>query len=428
MSNSPTTHRIIVPVDSVRDRAVAVSVAQDLGRRLNAEVEAITVMEIDEPEAERGKLSRQTTTIDDTLSHRFITSDSVETALLRVAEPADVLLCIASSGRTAIVESLTGSLSASLLNHSARPVLVVGPHCQPALRGTQLAIAVDGTPEGELIIDAALDLAAALQLTPVLYQVLPEGTNAVVGGARESSYVGLVALQRSRPGRTVQFDVLHDKHVAQALSRLAQDQDIAMVAMSSLGLAPFERLMLPSIAHQVLRHAHCPLLIGARHVASAPFHHGTGRRVVVGVDGSRADSGAIKVAVEEAQRRDASIEIVHSWAPTWYYTEIGAMAAEDDKPIRDQAEHVLNEAVAQVRQLAPDIEVIRWMPERMPIDALLEAAIDAEVLVVAEHHYSAFERWMQASTTEALVHRSPVPIMVVPEWAQLEAEPMVPTN
>jgi nucleotide-binding universal stress UspA family protein len=416
MINHSTPTKIVVPVDSVDDREAAVAVACDIARRLDAAIELVTVMDLDMTTA-----PRDLTTTNELFQvpHRFIKSDSVEKSLAQVTKDDFVLMCVPSSGRTALVETIVGSHSASMLNHSPRPVLVVGPHCSQTLHGTQLAIAVDGTEPGESIVQPAIDLAGALGLIPTLYQVLPEGSPAMVGDVRESSYVAELALSSSRPGCQVQFDVLHDRYVGRALIRLAEDSDVAMLAMSSLGLAPVERLMLPSVAHHVLRHARCPMLLGPRTAPVAPFDHGHGPRVVVGVDGTSADRGALTVAVGEAERRGAMLEIVHAWTPTWYYTEVGAMIPHDDAPVRERAQQILAAAVIEAKHVASELKVTGWLTDRMPIDALLEASVGADIVVVAEHHYNAFERWLEASTTESLVRRSSVPVMVVPEWSEV---------
>jgi nucleotide-binding universal stress UspA family protein len=419
MSTHDTPKKIVVPVDLIDDREQAVAVACDIARQLDATVELVTVMAVDMVIA-----PRDLTTTNDLFAvpHRFISSDSIERTLGRLTQEDGVLMCVPSSGRTALVETITGSRSALMLNHSPTPMLVVGPHCSPIMRGAQMAIAVDGTDNGETIVEPAIDLAIALGLIPVLYQVLPEGSPAIVGDSRESSYVAQLAAASSRPGWQVQFDVLHDHYVGRALIRLAEDSDIAMLAMSSLGLAPIERLMLPSVSHHVLRHARCPMLLGPRTVPTAPFNHGAGKRVVVGVDGTSADHGALNVAIEEAMNRGASLEIVHAWSPSWYYTEMGAMVPYDDAPIVERAIKVLRAAVIEAERAAPELIITDWLAERMPIDAMLEASIGAEVVVVAEHHYSAFARWLEAPTADSLVRRSSVPVLVVPEWSAVNAD------
>lgn len=421
MTTSSTPRRLIVPVAGAGERANAVAIAEDIARRLGVGVEVVTIVDPDVEAAADGRVETRHDGV--AVTTVTIRAESVEDSLIELARRPGVLMCVASSGRTAVVESLTGSVSASILQQTISPMLVVGPECEPSFRGTILAIAVDGTPDGEMIVEPALDLAAALGLSPMLYQVLPEGVQAFVGDAGESTYVARLAEQSARPGVVVQYEVLHDRTAGRGLSRLTVDDEVAMVAMSSHGHAPRERLFLPSTAHQLIRHARCPVLLGPRTAPIVPFDHGDRRRVVVGVDGSVADQGALAVAVDQAEHRDAVVEVVHAWSRSWYFVEGGMTIEGDTEADRKAARAILDAAVGRVRELSPSVGVFDWLVERLPADALLEAAIGADLVVLGEHRYNLLERVTLGSTTHAVVHRAPVPVIVVPEWVRLGVSP-----
>ncbi len=406
---------LIVPVDDPHRRANAIAVAQSVARLLGASIEQVMIVD---PDVDPATIAPVTCEIDGVMvTSVMIPSESVDTPLIHRLEDPSVLMCVSSSGRTAIIESLAGSVSASLLHHSRTPMLVVGPLCEPSLRGEVLAIAVDGTPESETIIEPAIDLAGALGLSPMLYQVLPEGTQATIGDAREVNYVARLAEQFARPNVVVQYDVLHDRHPGRGLSRLTDDDNVAIVAMASHGHGPLERLTLPSVAHQLIRHARCPVFLGPRTAPIVPFDHGSQRRIVVGVDGSPIDRPVIAAAVDQAEPRHAAIEIVHAWSQSWYFVEGGMTVRGDTQADRLTADRVMAAAVEYVRELSPSVDVIEWVAERSTLDALLEAAIGADMLVVGQHRHNLFERLALGSMSQAAIHRSPVPVIVVPESA-----------
>ena len=417
MTKYSTPQVLIVPIDDVRDRANAIEVTRGLAQRLGATVEHVTVVD---PDIEVASVEPVTHLVDGvSVTSRTVRDESIDRLLADRLDEPGTLMCLPSSGRTAVVESLAGSTSASLLHHARTPIVVIGPVCDPEFRGTVLAIAVDGSSDGETIVEQAIDLATALGLIPMLYQVLPEDTPAVVGDVRETSYVALLAQRSTRPDAAVQYDVLHDQHPGRGLSRLTDDDTVALVAMSSHGHAPSERLTLPSIAHQLIRHARCPVFLGPRTTPIVPFDHGTRRRIVVGVDGSPLDQVAISVAVDQAERRDATLEIVHAWSKSWYFVEGGMTVRGDSDNDRAVAHRVMAAAVSDARELSPSIDVVEWIAERLPLDALLEAAIGADLLVVGEHRYNLLERLTLGSNTQAVIHRSPIPVIVVPERAQV---------
>jgi nucleotide-binding universal stress UspA family protein len=248
--------------------------------------------------------------------------------------------------------------------------------------------------------------------------VIGEGSQANLYDVRESSHVARLAAQYTRPDLAVEYEVLHDRHVARALSRLTADDEIAMIALALHGLRPTERILIPSVVHEVIRHAKCPVLLAPRPSPVLHTDRGPGARVVVGVDGSPADHGPLVVAADEAARRHARLEIVHAWSRSWTVVEGGIVSGGDVEIDTRNARDVMNIAALKAKALAPEVEIIEWLVERDPTDALLDAAWDADLVVVGERRYKPVERWMLGSTTEAIIHRSPVPIIVVPEWTE----------
>jgi nucleotide-binding universal stress UspA family protein len=417
VTSEHSTQRLVVPLDAVDHHPNAVAVATAIARKMGAEVEIVVVVD---PASESVDPPPATTMADGVaVTTTFVRSPSVEAPLLDYATRPGTTMCLPSSGHTAVFDTFARSVSAWLVHRSNQAMFVVGPRCTAELRGTVLAIAVDGTPDGEAIIEPALDVAATLGLVPMLYQVLPEGTQAYVRDARESTYVARLAQKFARTGVEIEYDVLHDRHVGRGLSRLAEDGAVAMVAMATHGHTADERLLLPSVAHQLIRHSPCPVLLAPRTVPEAAFDHGSGRRVVVGVDGSSADEVAIAVGVEEAQRREAALEVVHAWVRSWHVVDGDEMVSDDTQVDKQRAQSILDAALAHATDLAPSINTFGWLAERLPINALLEACTNADLLVLGEHRYNSLERWMFGSTTEAALNRAVIPVLVVPDWADV---------
>jgi Universal stress protein family len=75
--------------------------------------------------------------------------------------------------------------------------------------------------------------------------------------------------QRSCPvfgAPEVFYNVFYNHNVAHVLRDLSEQNDIAMMAVSTHGDDAFERLITPSVTYGVVRHARCPVLIGPRRV------------------------------------------------------------------------------------------------------------------------------------------------------------------
>ncbi len=255
----PPIRRIVVPFDGEPEHERAIAIAGDLAEQLGVQVESLSVVKPGEANRNVSESTRVLTAAGTTA--RVISSEVVLRPLLDVVHESDVLVCLASSGHTAVTETLGHGVSAALLCRADRPIVVVGPRCDAKLRGTVLAILVDGTTDGERIIPGALDLADALHLEPIFYRVL-RGPESISG--HSSAYMESLVTKYASVGGRVGYQVLCDPKPRRALVELTGRASVAMTAAASDGLEPRQRLLQRSITHHLIRHAHCPVLIGSR--------------------------------------------------------------------------------------------------------------------------------------------------------------------
>ena len=111
------------------------------------------------------------------------------------------------------------------------------------------------------------------------------------------------------------------------------------------------------------------------------------KTIIVGVDGSEAASAALDVAAREATLHGASLRIVTVWQmPVSAYAVGGEMVFDDETldALRDEAQHVADDAIARVRQLAPSLECTAELLNGQPAEELLQRSADADLVVVGE--------------------------------------------
>lgn len=135
--------------------------------------------------------------------------------------------------------------------------------------------------------------------------------------------------------------------------------------------------------------------------------------IVVGVDSSEASREALRWAVDEARLREARLRVVHAW---WVYP----MGAADDPP--DRAELLLGsdpevavmEFVTETFGGEPDVDVeIVPAQGRQASAALIEAAKDADLLVVGSRGAGGFTGLLLGSVSEQVTHHAPCPVVIV---------------
>lgn len=146
--------------------------------------------------------------------------------------------------------------------------------------------------------------------------------------------------------------------------------------------------------------------------------------IVVGIDGSDTSRAALRFALEEACLRGASVRAVCAWEVPLDQAMpgpvLGGLPLEYGIPIdelrelaRRQAVIVLDEALAAVDEDAVGIEVRREPIEGSAARVLVEAAADAELLVVGSRGRGGFAGLLLGSVGQACAHHARCPVAVI---------------
>lgn len=132
--------------------------------------------------------------------------------------------------------------------------------------------------------------------------------------------------------------------------------------------------------------------------------------VVVGVDGSKANTAAVEWAAREAAQTGADLVLlaalqVPEHRPPWYST------TEHEQRVRGMLEDVTD----QVGPVLPRDRVSAEAVDGASVETLLERAGEARLLVLGKRGLGAVSRLLVGSTSLAVAGRSPVPVVIVPD-------------
>ena len=150
-------------------------------------------------------------------------------------------------------------------------------------------------------------------------------------------------------------------------------------------------------------------------------------KVVVGVDGSPGSLRALEWALDEARIRRASLHVVHAWMlplidalPEPWAVGSPPMGPSDEEVhdhVEKAARAALAAAVDRARSAEPGLEIHGELIESRPARALLEAADDADLLVVGSRGRGCFAGLLLGSVSAQCVHHARCPVVVVPTGA-----------
>ncbi|WP_250291407.1 universal stress protein [Frankia sp. CiP1_Cm_nod1] len=141
------------------------------------------------------------------------------------------------------------------------------------------------------------------------------------------------------------------------------------------------------------------------------------REIVVGTDLSEDAGKALSWAVDEARRDGATVRVVFAWSvercPRVLASHVPSHNADD---LAAAAEKLLHEAIERNRATAPAVTITGRPVRADPVEALLNTAANAQMLVIGARGSGRLRRLVTGSVSDACVHMSAGAVVVV-RWA-----------
>jgi len=188
---------------------------------------------------------------------------------------------------------------------------------------------------------------------------------------------------------------------------MALGHETSLLVVGSRGHGRAGELFVGSVSQHLARHAPCPVaVVRATETKDA-------RRIVVGLDGSRASEAALDFACERARTTGE---------------KVSALRAGEFGPVHLDSRGLMPEAlgdflVDQERQLAasvsgavaahPEIDIESDFITLSPAKALVEASHHASLVVVGSRGLNAFAGMLLGSVSHEVLHRAHCPVVVV---------------
>jgi len=262
---------LLVPLDGSPEAESILPAARRLASALSAGITLVSVVERpDVPPKQQGYLESK---------RKELSQGSCRaTALLRTGRAAPEIVDLAgrpnveavvmtTHGRRGIDRLKLGSVAEEVLRHAPVPMLVARPDAA-SLEGGRLVVALDGSPAAERVLPDALRLARALGRPLDLVRVaLPI---AVAGGLGEplvplpvddpSPYLNALASRLDAGGVEIRTVALEGRAAPQIVAH-AQSERAGLLLLTTHGRTGLGRLLMGSIAEEMLRTAPCPVWV-----------------------------------------------------------------------------------------------------------------------------------------------------------------------
>jgi nucleotide-binding universal stress UspA family protein len=135
------------------------------------------------------------------------------------------------------------------------------------------------------------------------------------------------------------------------------------------------------------------------------------RHLVVGFDDSRGAGAALEWALAEAKRYQARVTLLHAHLLEVAWIDRADTARWSEMEHR-AAEAALAKTVAAVQ--TPGVELDARVVEGNPVDVLIDASRDADLLVVGSRGRGGVAGLLLGSVSQRCVERAHCPVVVVP--------------
>jgi nucleotide-binding universal stress UspA family protein len=188
------------------------------------------------------------------------------------------LIVVGSRGHGPVETAVLGSVSAAIVDHATCPVLVARGD-----RATRVLLAEDGSPAGTaardvvatwpafatipVVVVGVVDVAAPWRsgIAPTMFAAAMDVYTEMIANARTThrEIVAATEAHLRAAGRTVSGE-LREGDPADQLRRAATDPAGDLIVVGSRGHVGISRLVMGSVAHAVLTHAHCSVMVVKR--------------------------------------------------------------------------------------------------------------------------------------------------------------------
>jgi nucleotide-binding universal stress UspA family protein len=290
-----------------------------------------------------------------------------------------------------------------------------------------VAVGLDGSPESQAAADWAAGEAKLRALPLKLVNVwgpvpVPMGEDPPLDAdtlQHWSEHIPREAAGRIRarhPGLDVTVEQCNG-WAGEVLVEVAKESEL--LVLGSRGLSGVGGFMIGSVGMTVVAHAERPVVLVRAGGPAASKHtsdHSADtayRPVVLGVDTEHPDDSLMEFAFDAADSRATTLHAVHSWSvpPHDWYAPSDNHHLNAQLALKEAA--ALTAALRPWRQKFPAVEVVEDSRPARAADLLVNASLDASLVVVG--------RWNRRSplgvhtgpVTHAVLHHCTVPVAVV---------------
>ena len=219
----------------------------------------------------------------------------------------------------------------------------------------------------------------------------------------------------SQAGGRVVHALTRGFSAAPAILEYADDADIDLIVMGSHGRRGVRRMLLGSVAEEVVRTSDRPVLTIRRRKGAEAAEHVEIHRILVPVDFSKHGRQALEYARALAGTYGAEIHLLHSVdIPVYpdFYVPV-SISGLDMAKLRERSHERLERLAKESFGVEPDLRVRVDVGVGRPVGEIVEYAESHEIdlIIIPTHGLTGVERALLGSVTSGVIRRAPCSVL-----------------
>jgi nucleotide-binding universal stress UspA family protein len=279
----------------------------------------------------------------------------------------------------------------------------------------RIVVPLDGSELSEQVLPYVIHLAevfgSAVELVHAIeMEDIPQNVVAEIKqeSARYLERIAGTFPKQLKPARTVESG-----NAAELIIRAADAREGSLIVMAMHGYSGLQRWFLGSTAHKVVQAATSAVLLVPAGTAESPDGAAIEfDKVIVPLDGSPLAEQILPYAVTLCKALNMELIVVRAYNPQFPGATI--RMHEVSRIVHDAAENYVAEKVRQMKNEGVEkvsYKVLRGIPAEKITDFAL--ATPNSLTAMCTHGRHGVGRWVLGSVTDAVIHSSEEPVLVV---------------
>jgi len=282
-----------------------------------------------------------------------------------------------------------------------------------------ILVPLDGSALSERVLPIANLLASSLGSSielvfaiPTPAEGIPEEIKSLARQDGDDYLKKIVNTLSKENGKTAISYSVQTGHPASMIIERAESTDETLILMSSHGYSGIQRLLLGSVAGKVVQATKTPTLLIPANAKNPEGDLVEFKRMIVPLDGSKLAECVLTHAVELCKSLDMELILVRSYNPNFPGSSI--RMHDVSKIVHDSAENYIKDKVQELKNKGlknVSYKVFRGRPTEQITDFAIETS--NSLTAMCTHGRNGIGRWMLGSVTNAVIHCSEEPVLVI---------------